>query len=303
MNITLWQTIFLSLLQGVTELFPVSSLGHTVILPGLLPWLFPPGFASNTGCDGQSCFLPLVTALHIGTSVALVIYFWRDWLQVCRTIWNSVKNAEIRKDSEEWVGWLIIIGCIPGGILGVTLETPLKKLFASPVLTAAFLVVNGAILYLGEALRQRAEARHAIADIKASEASFRPLSSLTWKEAFIVGCAQALALIPGFSRSGTTMVAGLGVRLSHEDAARYSFLLGTPLIAAAGLLEIPQMFGQSAQTWVLIIIGMVLSGIAAFLSTRFLTKYFEKGRLTPFAIYCVAFGLVALVALFFLHAS
>ena len=300
MNITVWQTIFLALLQGVTELFPISSLGHTVILPGLLPWLFPPGFAGNTGCDGQSCFLPLVTALHIGTSVALVIYFWREWWQVCKTIFNSIKNAEIRKDSEEWVGWLIIIGCIPGGILGVTLETPLKQLFTSPVLAAAFLVVNGAVLYLGEALRQRAQLKYTQGE---GEAKFRPLASLTWKEALVVGLAQSLALIPGFSRSGTTMVAGLGVRLSHEDAARYSFLLGTPLIAAAGLLEIPQLFGQSAQTWGMIAIGVVLSGIAAFLSTKFLTKYFEKGRLTPFAIYCAAFGLMALVALFFLHAS
>lgn len=303
MNINIWQTIFLALLQGMTELFPVSSLGHTVILPGLLPHFFPPGFATDTSCGGQSCFLPLVTALHIGTSVALVIYFWRDWLQVCRTIFNSIKNAEIRKNSEEWVGWLIIIGCIPGGILGVTLETPLKDLFASPVLTAAFLVLNGAILYLGEALRQRAEAKYALTSTKASEASFRPLASLSWKEAFIVGCAQSLALIPGISRSGTTMVAGLSVRLSHEDAARFSFLLGTPLIAAAGLLEIPQLFGQSAQTGLLIVVGVVLSGVAAFLSTKFLTKYFENGRLTPFAIYCAAFGLVALVILFFLHAS
>lgn len=300
MNITVWQTIFLALLQGVTELFPVSSLGHTVILPGLLPWLFPPGFAGNTSCDGQSCFLPLVTALHIGTSIALVIYFWRDWWQVCKTIFNSIKNAEIRKDSEEWVGWLIIIGCIPGGILGVTLETPLKQLFSSPVLTAAFLVVNGAVLYLGEALRQRAQLKYTLGG---GEAKFRPLASLTWKEAVIVGLAQSLALIPGFSRSGTTMVAGLGVRLSHEDAARYSFLLGTPLIAAAGLLEIPQLFGQSGQTWMMIAIGVVLSGVAAFLSTKFLTKYFEKGSLTPFAIYCAAFGLVALGILFFLHAS
>lgn len=303
MNINIWQTIFLALLQGVTELFPVSSLGHTVILPGLLPHLFPPGFATDTNCDGQSCFLPLVTALHLGTSIALVIYFWRDWLQVCQTIFNSIKNAEIRKDSEEWVGWLIIIGCIPGGLLGVALESSLKKLFASPVLVAAFLVLNGSILFAGEAMRKRAEAKRAITSPKESEASFRPLSSLGWKEAFVVGCAQALALVPGISRSGVTMVAALGVRLSHEDAARYSFLLGTPLIAAAGLLEIPQMFGLSASTWLLIITGVVLSGIAAFLSTKFLTKYFENGRLTPFAIYCWVFGLVALVLLFMLHAN
>ncbi len=303
MHITIWQTIFLALLQGVTELFPISSLGHTVILPGLLPNLFPANFASTTSCGGQGCFVPLVTALHLGTSVALVIYFWRDWLQVIRTIFNSIKNAEIHKGTDEWVGWLIIIGSIPGGILGVTLEGALKKLFTSPVLAAAFLVVNGSILFAGEAMRRRVEARYAYADAKEREASFRPLSSLSWQEGVAVGLAQSLALIPGLSRSGCTMVAGLGVRLSHEDAARYSFLLGTPLIAAAGLLEIPQLSGQSGQTWGLIGIGIVLSGVAAFLSTRFLTKYFENGRLTPFAIYCWVFGLGALIVLYFLHAN
>jgi undecaprenyl-diphosphatase len=303
MQINIWQTIFLSLLQGVTELFPISSLGHTVILPGLFPGLFPPNFASTTGCGGQGCFVPLVTALHLGTSVALVIYFWRDWLQVLRTIFNSIKNAEVRQGTDEWVGWLIIIGSIPGGLLGVTLETPLKRLFTSPTLAAAFLVVNGSILLVGEAMRRRAEAKRVYTDAKEREASFRPLSSLTWKEAIIVGLAQSLALIPGLSRSGCTMVAGLGVQLSHEDAARYSFLLGTPLIAAAGLLEIPQLIGESAQTWLLIVLGMALSGVAAFLSTKFLTKYFESGRLTPFAIYCWIFGLTALVGLYFLHAG
>ncbi|HEU5377931.1 MAG TPA: undecaprenyl-diphosphate phosphatase [Ktedonobacteraceae bacterium] len=303
MNITIWQTIFLALLQGVTELFPVSSLGHTVILPGLLPQFFPPGFASDTSCGGHGCFLPLVTALHLGTSIALVIYFWRDWLQVCKTILSSLRNRRIRKDTEEWVGWLIIVGCIPGGLLGVALESALKKIFASPVLAAAFLVLNGSILFAGEAMRKRAEARRAIINPKESEASFRPLSSLGWKEAFVVGCAQSLALIPGISRSGVTMVAGLGVRLSHEDAARYSFLLGTPLIAAAGLLEIPRLLGQSTSTWLIIITGAALSGIAAFLSTKFLTKYFENGRLTPFAIYCWTFGLISLVLLFMLHAG
>jgi undecaprenyl-diphosphatase len=156
---------------------------------------------------------------------------------------------------------------------------------------------------VGEAMRRRAEAQMTFTSAKEREASFRPLSSLSWKEAIIVGLFQALALIPGISRSGATMVGGLGVRLSHEDAARYSFLLGTPLIFAAGALEVPQLIGQSASTWMLIIVGVVLSGIAAFLSTKFLTRYFEKGRLTPFAIYCWVLGLLALGALVLMHAG
>src|SRR5260370_26731978 len=177
MNITILPIILLALLQGVTELFPISILGHTVILPALLPHFFPPGFATDTSCDGQSCFLPLVVALHLGTSIALVIYFWRDWLQVIMSIFNSIKNAQIRKDSEEWVGWLIIIGCIPGGILGVALESTFKKLFTSPVLAAAFLVVNGSILFFGEAMRKRAEAKHGLTNPKEREASLPPLAS------------------------------------------------------------------------------------------------------------------------------
>lgn len=298
MNLNIWQAVILALLQGVTELFPISSLGHTVILPGLLPWFFPFNFSDN------SSFLPFITALHLGTSTALVIFFWRDWLQVVVTIFNSIKRGNIKKNSEEWVSWLIIIGCIPAGIIGILLQKPLTKLFSSAVIAAAFLVVNGSLLFVGEALRRRAETKFAFANSKEREASFRPLSALTWKEAIIVGLCQALALIPGISRSGSAMVGGLGVGLSHEDAARYSFLLGTPLIAAAGLVEVPLLKGESAQTWLYIAIGVVLSGIAAYLSTKFLTKYFEKGRLTPFAIYCWALGLLALgVFLFVTHAS
>ena len=267
MNLNIWQVLFLALLQGVTELFPISSLGHTVIIPGLFGW-------GDLVRDKN--FLPLIVALHLGTSIALVIYFWRVWLQVLRSIVKTVKDGEVKRGTEEWVSFLIIIGCIPGGLLGVFLETPLKRLFASPLVAAAFLVVNGSILFLGEQLRRRAEAKAAIAnlDAKKREAQFRPLSSLSWKEAVIVGFAQSLALIPGISRSGTTMVAGLGVRLNHEDAARYSFLLGTPLIGAAALLEVPQLAGQSMTVLLYVFVGMVVAGVAAFLSTRFLLKYF-----------------------------
>jgi len=295
MNLNIWQIIFLALLQGVTELFPISSLGHSVIIPGLLGW---GNLINNTGCGGQSCFLPIIVALHLGTSIALVIYFWRDWLQIILTIFKNIKDGEVRTGTDDWVSWLIIIGLIPAGILGVVLETPLKQLFASPTIAAAFLVVNGSILFAGERLRRRVETKQDFATAKEREASYRTLSSLTWKEAVIVGFAQSLALIAGISRSGASMVAGLGVRLSHEDAARYSFLLGTPLIGLAALLEIPQLIGQSAYTWLLVVIGMVLAGVAAYLSTKFLMKYFETGKLYPFAYYCWAVGLVSMILLF-----
>src|ERR1700730_4405439 len=288
MNLNIWQIIFLALLQGITELFPISSLGHTVILPGLFGW---------GDLERNKSFLPLIVALHLGTSIALVIYFWRDWFQVVRSVVKSVKEGEVQTGTEEWVSFLIIIGCIPAGLLGVFLENPLKLLFASPLIAATFLIVNGSLLFLGERMRLRVESQETKLSPKEREAHFRPLSSLTWKEAFIVGLAQSLALIPGISRSGVTMVAGLGVRLNHEDAARYSFLLGTPLIGLAAVLEIPQLIGQAASTWILIVSGMILSGVAAYLSTKFLMKYFETGRLNPFAYYCWALGLVSLVLL------
>ena len=296
MTLNIWQIIFLALLQGVSELFPISSLGHTVIFPGLFGWT---NIETNTACGGQSCFLPIIVALHLGTSIALVAYFWRDWLQVILTLFNSVKQGEVRTGTEEWVSWLLIIGTIPAGLIGIFLQTPLKQLFASPVIAAAFLVVNGSILFAGERLRQRSEAKQASLSPKEREAQYRPLSSLSWKEAVVVGHAQTLALIPGLSRSGTSMVAGLGIRLNHEDAARFSFLLGTPVIGAAALLEVPQLFGQSASTWLLVVLGMLLAGIAAYLSTRFLMKYFETGRLNPFAYYCWGAGIISLILLIF----
>ena len=292
MDLKLIQTIFLALLQGVTELFPISSLGHTVIFPGLFGW---GNLVGGTACGGKSCFLPLIVALHLGTSIALLIYFWRDWLQVGATMVSTVKVGRVRRGTDEWISWLIIIGCIPAGLLGVILKDKLEGLFSSPVLVAAVLILNGSFLFLGEALRRRAEMKLTTLSPQDRAVYFRPLKSLTWKEALIVGSAQALALIPGFSRSGMTIISGLGVRLTHEDSARYSFLLGTPIIFAAALLEVPALLHQKQFPYLEIVGGMVLSGIAAFLSTKFLMKYFEKGRLDPFAYYCWGFGLLAII--------
>ena len=293
------QMIVLALLQGATELFPISSLGHTVIIPGLLGWGNIQIAQGTNICDGgKSCFLPLITALHLGTSIALLIYFWREWLQFGQTLITSVRDGEVKRGTEGWIGWLVIIGCIPAGLIGVFLQTPLEDLFASPLIAAAFLLANGSFLYVGELFRKRAESQFALLSPKEREAHFRPLASLSWKEAVIVGLAQAAALIPGFSRSGMTMVAGLGVRLTHEDSARFSFLLGTPIILAAALVEVPSLLHQTFFPGWLILVGMILSGITAYLSTKFLVKYFETGRLTPFAYYCWAVGAVSLLLFF-----
>ena len=333
MSVTWIQTLVLALLQGITELFPISSLGHTVIIPGLLGW---------TTLVQSPQFLPIIVAFHLGTSIALVLYFRRDWWYVARTLAQSVQQAEVKQGDTSWISWLIIFGCIPAGILGALLEKPLKHLFASPLIAATFLLVNGVFLLLGELLRRRATARTLWDNVQkgvlgqptrqlglsaekraalglpprsreqeqrslaAAETlplsvahphpnAARPLESLTWMEAVLIGLAQALALIPGISRSGATMVAGLGVGLSHEDAAHYAFLLGTPLIAAAALLEIPQLAGASGASIMLVIVGMILSGLAAYLSTTFLMRYFETGRLHPFAFYCLGLGGISLV--------
>ncbi|GCE18214.1 undecaprenyl-diphosphate phosphatase [Dictyobacter kobayashii] len=293
------QTVVLALIQGVTELFPISSLGHTVIVPNLVGW---GDLAGGTACGGKSCFLPVVVALHLGTSIALLIYFWRDWLQVVKTLGNTVVTRKITRGTEEWVSWLIIVGTIPTGLLGIVLKNKLEALFSEPQIVAAFLFLNGSVLFIGEALRRRSEASLKNLSAPEREAHFRSLKTLSLKEAVLVGLAQSLALIPGFSRSGTTIVAGLGVRLTHEDAARFSFLLGTPIILAAAAVEVPALFHQNQFPFWMIIFGMVLSGIAAYLSTAFLTKYFEKGRLDPFAYYCWIVGLVSLALFaFVLH--
>ncbi len=292
---SLIQILVLALIQGVTELFPISSLGHTVIIPGLVNW---GNLVTDTSCAGKSCFLPTIVALHLGTSIALIIYFWRDWLQMGRTFVNSVKTGEVKKGTEEWVSWLIVIGCVPAGLLGVFLKDPLEQLFGNPYIAATFLVVNGSILFAGERLRRRTELQYNVMSLKEREAKFRPLRSLTWKEALIVGTAQSLALIPGFSRSGMTMVAGLGIHMTHEDSARYSFLLGTPIILAASLIEVPLLIHQPPSTLALIIGGMALAGVAAYVSTKFLMKYFEAGRLDPFAYYCWGAGLLSIILLF-----
>jgi undecaprenyl-diphosphatase len=260
--------IFLSVLQGVTELFPVSSLGHTLLVPAL--------FGMHIDKHAPQ-LLPFLVALHLGTAFALLWYFRARWVTLIRGFFASLGG---RRNEDGHMMWALVIGTIPAGLVGLVLEKRLELIFHDLRIVAFALIVNGVLLWLGDRL-QRSRAH-------------RPPEKLTFKQAFFVGLAQIGALIPGFSRSGLTMIAGNSAGLSAEKAAEFSFLLGTPIIFAAGLLEVPKLFhapGQLADA----LLGGVLTAIAAYLSVRFLMRYFEgRGRLAAFGLYCVIAGVLFL---------
>jgi undecaprenyl-diphosphatase len=283
---SLWQALFLGFLQGATELFPVSSLGHAVLLPRLLGWSFN---------QSDPSFVPYVVLLHLGTAGALLAVFWEDWVRIVQAFVRAVYKGRIGEDPNERLAMLLFVGTMPAGLFGAFFESELKKLFATPRVAAAFLVVNAGIMGTGELLRRRAERRRLQRAPTDPEKAFADEADLGFVPALVVGASQALALFPGISRSGTTITAGLLAGLKHESAARFSFLLATPIILAAGVLEVPRLF-QAGTPIGMYLAGAALAAVTAYLSTRFLLRYFRSGRLDPFAIYCLVLGLVGLYA-------
>ena len=276
---TLVQALVIALLQGVTELFPVSSLGHAVVLPKLLGW---------TVDQHSPAFLPFLVVLHLGTAAALLAYFWRDWLGLALAFFGQGPVA--RRKAQWRLLWLIILATIPAVVLGAGLETLFRRLFGSPVAAAIFLMVNGALLFAGERLRRKSGARL--------------LGEMNWKEALLIGLWQSTALFPGISRSGATMVGGLLVGFHHREAAHFSFLIATPIILAAAVHEVPHLFQPEVQAafGATVWIAGAVAGVTAWLSTAFLMRYFRRHdfeALDPFAYYCWGAGLIALALLFF----
>jgi len=285
--------LILAILQGVTELFPVSSLGHTVIIPGILGW---------KETLTSPVFLPLLVTLHLGTSIALLTFFWRDWVQLLhgglRTVIAGRFSPDVDPDGYGRQLALVIIGTIPAGLIGLLFQHPLESAFSIPILAAAFLVANGAVLLAGAMLwrRQREREKLVVARAPMFGSVGRSINEMTFAQAALIGFAQSFALIPGFSRSGLTMVTGMANGLSHEAAARFSFLLATPIILAAGVLEVPKLLAKEYRSDLPIAAaGGVVAGVAAYLSVRFLMRYFESNRLDPFAYYCVIAGTLAFI--------
>jgi undecaprenyl-diphosphatase len=285
------QAIFLGLTQGVSELFPISSLGHSVILPKLLGW----NDVVAAQAASESYFLAFLVGLHVATATALLIFYWRDWLRIARGVIGSLRTRRI-ESSDARLGWLLIVATIPAGLMGLLFEHAFRTVFAKPVLASLFLFVNGLILLSGEWLRRRAEVRAVAVAHGLNAEGARRLDTLEFREAGIVGVFQVGALLAGISRSGITMVAGLVRGLDHEDAARFSFLLATPIIMAAGVYKLPDLLGPNGNGVLgQVVAGSVAAGIAAYVSVRFLTRYFTTRTLTPVAVYCLLAGGLAAI--------
>jgi undecaprenyl-diphosphatase len=274
--ISYFQAAVLGLLQGVSELFPVSSLGHSVILPRLVGWNIH---------QNDSYFLTFLVATHLATAIVLLLFFWRDWVRILKGVGRSLRDRGIaRDDADAKLGWLLVVGTIPAGLLGLLLQDKLRSVFASAQSAAIFLCLNGLLLYGAELLRRRAP-------VVEEEDDTRIARTVSWRDSVLIGAAQALALIPGFSRSGAAMGGGLLVGLSHKDAARFAFLLATPIIGAAAVLKLPELAGPSGNgVRGPALVGALCSAVTAYLAVRFLMRYFERNTLTPFAIYCFLAG-------------
>ncbi len=278
---------FLAVLQGASELFPVSSLGHAVVVPPLLHLNFN---------QSDPAFVPVLAILHLGTAAALLILYrdqwWRIVVGLARAVWRGGVSG-----SDERLGVMLIVATIPVGIVGITLQTQLKSIFADPRAASAFLIVNGAILLGAEWFRRRDE-RRAKADLRpvheAGDPRYQRVEGLSFRTAVVVGFCQVAALLPGISRSGVTMAAGLMAGLRHEEAARFSFLLATPIILATGVLELTELTSQTP-TLALAVAAAAVAGVVAYVSARFLLRYLRVGRLDPFAYYCAALGVAGLV--------
>jgi undecaprenyl-diphosphatase len=339
-HLTYLEAAVVGLVQGVSELFPVSSLGHNVLIPALVggSWAKDLNVA-----DANSPYLAFIVGMHVATAIALLIYFWRDWVRIIGGFFSSIRHREVQTRDQR-MAWMIVLATIPVGLVGVVADKPFREVFGKPIVAGVFLIINGVILYCGErfrpassiradqeiaAQRQQAlmpapagvrrqpvpagpgmarQARHASGQqavrqeelVQAVQADER-LSRMGYLRALIIGSSQILALLAGISRDGVTMVTGMSRGLSREDAARFAFLLATPVILAAGVLELPKLTGPEGNgIHGQILVGSILSGVGAYVSVRFLMRYFQTRTLTPFAIYCFVFGLLAVVYLGFI---
>ncbi|MEV6555822.1 undecaprenyl-diphosphate phosphatase [Nocardia sp. NPDC051756] len=307
--LTYFQATVIGVVQGVTELFPISSLGHSVLIAAWVGGDWQKLVSSGESPTGTP-YLAFVVALHVATALALLGYYWRTWCSIVVGLVTTLRTGRLDTVAQR-LALLIVIATIPVGILGPLLEHPLHALFAAPICASIFLVLNGIVLLIGEGLRRRNEptlaeygrrfarqqTRTTVLTLEAPppRPSDRKLAALDLRDAIGIGFAQAGALLTGFSRAGLTMVGGLWRGLENDHAAKFAFLLATPAILGAGILEVPELTGpETIGIRGPILLGAIASGLSSWLAVRFLERYFQTRTLLPFALYCIAAGLLSI---------
>jgi undecaprenyl-diphosphatase len=284
--ISYFQAVVLGLLQGVTELFPISSLGHTVLFPTLFGWQRVVAIQSQS----ESPWLAFVVMLHVGSALGLLWFYRRNWVQIIAAFLRTLAKRRIETPTER-LAWLIVVASIPAGVLGLAFEHTFRTLTAKPLAAAIALMANGLVLIAAERYRRRAEVRALAVREGAKRDGGRELRTLAYREALVIGAAQSTGLVAGISREGVTMGAGLARGLDHSDSARFAFLLATPIILAAGVFKLPDLTGHlgngiRGQA----VVACLAAAVAAVFTVRFLVGYFRTRTLTPFAVYCLLFG-------------
>jgi undecaprenyl-diphosphatase len=291
-HLTYVQAIVIGVFQGITELFPVSSLGHTVLIPQLFGW----HNLVRSEDASESFYLAFIVGLHVANALALLVFFWKDWVRIVQAFFRTLHTRRVETSTER-LAWLIVVATIPTGLLGLLLEHRVRTLLAKPLSAAIFLMVNGVILLAGERVRRESAVRELAAREGTTPEGSRRLDTLEYREAGIIGVSQTAALIAGISRDGIAMVAGLVRGLDNEDAAKFAFLLATPIILAAGIYKIPDLLGANGNgVRGQVLVGSIVTFFVSLLSVRYLMRYFKTRNLIPFGIYCLAFG--AFMALF-----
>ncbi len=262
---TPWQAILLGILQGLTEFLPVSSSGHLVIVPYLLGWPDPG--------------LVLDTMLHVGTLLAIIVFFWQDLWNLALAASNSIRRHSLA-DPMARVAWGLVVGTIPGAVAGVLLEDMLEQLFGMPRAAAGFLLGTALLLIVSEYVGK----------------PVRPMTSLSWLDALLIGCAQMLAIVPGLSRSGSTIAAGLFLGFRREEATRFSFLLGVPIMIGTGLYQSIKLFtgAVTGTSGTVILLGTLAAALSGYLAIAGLLALVRRRRLVGFAVYCALLGTLVL---------
>ncbi len=284
LELSYWQAILTGFLQGITELFPISSLGHSILVPAWIGGSWS-SFLTNT-TDGESPYLLMIIALHAASAITLLLIFWKRWLKLIKAFFRSLKSRSL-ETPESRIIWLILLATIPVGVLGIAFERDFQVLFSEPLAASIFLTLNGIILIIAE----KSSKRKTLTD---SDETL--IHRISFQNAFTIGVAQSAALLPGISRFGVTMGAGLNRGLSHSAASDFAFLLATPVILGAGLLKIPDLFNpEISHILGPVIVGSIIAALGTYISVKILVNWFKNHTLYPFAIYCLIIGMISMV--------